>query len=187
MNPANIKPAQGTLLISEPFLKDFYFRRSVVLLAEHDENGSFGLIINKPLEIKLNEVIVDFPEFDADVYLGGPVKTDSLFVLHTIGNKIPNSLKIIEGLYWGGDINTIKKLVEEKKINKKQIRFFIGYSGWDPDQLNNELKENSWVIKKLKSEKILKEPPAEMWKNLIISLGDEYSTWLNYPLDPMMN
>lgn len=187
MKSIDLKPAQGTLLISEPFLRDYYFRRSVVLLAEHDENGSFGLIINKPLEIKINEIVKDFPDFDTKVYIGGPVKTDNLFVLHTLGNKISGSSKIMDGLYWGGDIDMIKSMIEEKKIRSQNIRFYIGYSGWDPDQLNREMKENSWVVTKLKTEKILLESPTDMWKNILKSMGEDYSVWINYPLDPMMN
>lgn len=187
MKTLDLKPAQGTLLISEPFLRDYYFRRSVILLAEHDENGSFGLIINKPLELKLNEIVKDFPSFDANVYIGGPVKTDNLFILHTLGNKIPNSSKIIEGLYWGGEIDIIKSMIEDKKILSQNIRFYIGYSGWEANQLTRELKEHSWVVTKLKSEKILHESPTDMWKNILKSMGEDYSMWINYPLDPMMN
>ena len=187
MKPLDIKPAQGTLLISEPFLKDYYFRRSVILLAEHDENGSFGLIINKPVNIKLNEVIKDFPTFDSNLSIGGPVKTDSLFILHTLGSKIENSSKIMQGLYWGGNIDTIKSMIEDKKINNDDIRFYIGYSGWDADQLTKELKENSWVVTKAKSKKMLFESPEDLWKNELKSLGNDYAQWINYPLDPMMN
>ena len=94
-------PIQGALLISEPFLKDFYFRRSVVLLAEHNDDGSFGLIINKPVEVMLNEIVKDFPYFETKLFIGGPVNTDSLFILHTLGKQIKNSFQIMPGLYWG--------------------------------------------------------------------------------------
>jgi len=187
MKPLDIKPAQGTILISEPFLKDYYFRRSVVLLADHDDNGSFGLIINKPIELRLNEVIRDFPAFDAQVYIGGPVKTDSLFVLHTLGNKIEGSSKIIPGLYWGGDIDIIKSMIEEKKISNEEIHFYIGYCGWEAQQLDRELEENSWVVSKVKTKQLLFDHPEDMWKNILKSMGQEYALWVNYPLDPMMN
>ncbi len=187
MKPLDIKPAQGTLLISEPFLKDYYFRRSVILLAEHDETGSFGLIVNKPVEIKLNEIIIDFPHFEADIYIGGPVRTDSLFVLHTLGNKIEKSSKIMNGLYWGGDIDMIKSMIEDKRITKNDIRFYIGYSGWEAKQLEREMDENSWVVAKAKSNKVLFESPESMWKNMLKSMGEEYAMWVNYPLDPIMN
>jgi putative transcriptional regulator len=187
MKPLDIKPAQGTLLISEPFLRDYYFRRSVILIADHDENGSFGLILNKPIDVKLNEIAKDFPPFNTNLYIGGPVKTDSLFVLHTLGNKIKNSSKIIQGLYWGGDTDMIKSMIEDNIITKENIRFFIGYSGWDAKQLDKELEEHSWVVTKSKSDKFLFEQPEDMWKNLLKSMGNEYATWINYPIDPTMN
>ena len=79
IDPGNIKPMQGRVLISEPFLNDYYFKRSVVLLVEHDDEGSFGLIINKPLKLKLSDVSKEFSNFEADVYLGGPVKTENIY------------------------------------------------------------------------------------------------------------
>ena len=74
----NLKPTKGRILISEPFLVDYYFKRSVVLLAEHNDEGSFGLIINKPVDMHLGDVLHDFPDFNAPIYLGGPVKTENL-------------------------------------------------------------------------------------------------------------
>ncbi len=186
MKTHDLKPEQGTLLISEPFLKDYYFGRSVVLLAEHNEDGSFGLILNKPVEVKLNEVIKGFPS-ETNLFIGGPVKTDNLFVLHTLGNKIKNSVKILEGIYWGGDINTIKKLLLEKKIKEDQIRFFMGYSGWSEKQLESELEEHSWVLAQDNSINLLDYKPENMWKNIIRVMGDEYKDWLSYPIDPLLN
>ena len=123
----DIKPAKGKILISEPFLIDYYFKRSVVLLAEHNEEGTFGLIINKPVDIALSDVLHDFPEFDSPVYLGGPVKTDSLYFIHTLGDRLENSLEITEGLYWGGDIEVVKEMITLGKITAKEIKFFVGY------------------------------------------------------------
>ncbi len=97
----DIKPAKGKILISEPFLIDYYFKRSVVLLAEHNEEGTFGLIINKPVDIALSDVLHDFPEFDSPVYLGGPVKTDSLYFIHTLGDRLENSLEITRRIILG--------------------------------------------------------------------------------------
>ena len=104
----NLKPAKGRLLLSEPLMGDYYFGRSVVLLAEHNKEGSFGVIINKPVAAKLNEVITDFPEFDAHMFIGGPVETDRLFYLHTFGKEVSDSIEILDGVFWGGDMETIK-------------------------------------------------------------------------------
>ena len=126
-----IKPKQGIILISEPSLKDFYFKQSVVLLVEHNEEGTFGVIVNKPIEVRLDEVIKGFPGLENTVYLGGPVKTDSIFFIHTIPG-IENSLRIMDGLFWGGDIEVVRDLMVSGKLSDDQIRFFLGYSGWHP-------------------------------------------------------
>ena len=187
-----INPAQGRILVSEPFLKDFYFKRSIVLLAEHNDDGTFGLVLNKPTDIKLSEIINDesfkIPEdFDNTVYLGGPVKTDSLFFIHTRNDLISNCIKIIEGLFWGGDINLVNHLIETKALSKNDIRFYIGYSGWEPKQLDHELEEHSWVVSNTSVDFILKNPPDTLWKKAVKLLGKEYSDWINYPIDPQLN
>lgn len=179
-------PKQGVLLVSEPFLNDFYFGRSVVLIAEHNKDGSFGLILNKPVDVRINEAIKDFPS-SSRLFIGGPVKTDNLFVLHTLGDKIDGSMKVMEGIYWGGNIETIKKMLTEKQIKDDEIRFFIGYSGWVDKQLMRELDEHSWVMAKSDAHSLMHSDPEEMWKNILRTMGDEYLEWLNYPIDPTLN
>ncbi len=183
----NMKPGAGRLLISEPSLQDFYFRQSVVLLAEHNEGGSFGLIINKPIQAKLNEVTKDFPDFNAQMFLGGPVKTDSIFYIHTVGEFVKNSIKLMDGLYWGGDIHEIKEMMILQQLTSKDIRFFIGYAGWESNQLDRELKEKSWVVSKTKADLLIHANPKQLWSNLIRSFGEEYALWANYPPDPSFN
>ncbi len=183
----NIKPAPGRLLISEPSLQDFYFKQSVILLAEHNVNGSFGLIVNKPIQAKLNEVTKDFPEFDAQMFLGGPVKTENIFYIHTVGQFVQNSIRIMEGLYWGGDIEMIKEMMILRQLTSKEIRFFIGYAGWESHQLDRELKEKSWVVSTAKADQVIHSNPRIMWSTLMKSFGDDYALWANYPPDPSLN
>ncbi len=183
----NIIPSKGKLLISEPFLRDYYFKRSVVLLADHNDEGSFGIIVNKPIDVKFSEIVKDFPNFNSQLYLGGPVNTNSLFFIHTIGNKIENSSKIMDGLYWGGDIETAKEMIALNQILPDEIRFFIGYSGWSPKQLENELKINSWVVTRAKHNLIFKSDHSTLWNKLVQSLGENYSLWENFPTDPALN
>lgn len=182
-----IKPTQGRLLISEPFLQDHYFKRSVVLLADHSTDGSFGIILNKPINVKLNEVINEFPDFDCQLYMGGPVKTDSLFFVHTVGDIIEGSMKIMDGLYWGGDIEVVKEMMKLGQITPDDIRFYIGYSGWASNQLEDELKRNSWVVLKTHVTQVINSNPADLWKIMIKTLGKDYEQWVNYPLDPSLN
>lgn len=184
---SKIEPKVGRLLISEPHLNDFYFGKSVVLLADHGEEGSFGLIINKPIKARLNEVVSGFPAFDAPVYLGGPVEPNALFFIHTLGELIEGSAPILDGIYWGGNIEQIRTLLETRVITPDQIRFFAGYAGWSPKQLDEELERHSWVVCQSTADEILKSDPSSLWARFLRCLGDDYSIWSNFPTDPQMN
>jgi putative transcriptional regulator len=180
------KPKQGIILISEPSLHDFYFKQSVILLAEHNKEGSFGIIINKPIETRINEILRDFPDFDAPLFLGGPVKTDSIFYVHTI-DGIDKSMKIMDGLYWGGDIDTIRKMIDLHTITENDIRFFIGYAGWNPAQLDREIKEKSWILSHTSVDEVIQKNTAKLWSTHIKNLGQDYAIWANFPADPSFN
>lgn len=180
------KPGQGSILISEPSLRDFYFRRSVILLAEHNEEGSFGLIINKPIVPRLNELLSEFATLDYPVFLGGPVKTDSIFYIHT-RDDIENSLPIMQGLYWGGDLEVIREKLLANRMDSNEIRFFIGYSGWSPNQLDRELREKSWVLSQTTASEVIRANPESLWSRYILNLGKDYAIWANFPADPNYN
>jgi putative transcriptional regulator len=182
-----LRPTSGKVLIASPFLNDFYFGRSVVVLADHNDDGSFGIILNKPLDLAFNEVVSEFPEFNAGVYLGGPVKSDSLYFIHTLGERISNAVQIMDGLYWGGDIDIVQDLIRSGGIAPGQIRFYLGYSGWGPKQLNGELQENSWVVSTEKATTLLRMRPDAMWSSMVKKLGDDYAEWIHYPIDPSLN
>ena len=183
----NIIPERGKILISEPLLGDYYFKRSVVLLAEHNEEGSFGLIMNKPLTAKFNEIVKDFPDFETSVYLGGPVQNNSLFFIHSLGDKIEDSQEIIKGLYWGGNLEQIKEMMTLNQIAKDDIRFYVGYSGWGSNQLEEELEKNSWLVSEIEVEVLLNTHPERLWDRTIKDLGTKYTHWKNFPADPGMN
>ncbi len=183
----NVKPAKGRILLSEPLMGDYFFGRSVVLLAEHNEEGSFGTILNKPISANFNDIVKDFPDFDAPVYLGGPVDTENLFYVHTKGDLLPDSLEIIKGVFWGGDIGMLKEMMLLKTIQPKDIRFFIGYSGWAASQLDQELEKNSWIIARATSQKVFGIEPTIMWENIVNKMGEEYKYWKNFPVDPNAN
>ncbi|WP_297868437.1 YqgE/AlgH family protein [uncultured Flavobacterium sp.] len=181
-------PQKGHLLIAEPsILGDVSFNRSVVLLAEHNSEGSIGFILNKPLSYNINDLI---PEIDATflIYNGGPVEQDNLYFIHTIPDIIPNSIEISNGIYWGGDFETTKQLINSGKISKNQIRFFLGYSGWSVNQLEMELQENAWIVTEntLKN-KLLSKASTLFWKEKIIEQGGEYVLFSNAPENPMLN
>jgi putative transcriptional regulator len=186
MEKPRTKPKQGSILISEPSLRDFYFRQSVVLLAEHNDEGTFGVIINKPIEARLQDIIRGFPGYRLPLYLGGPVKTDSLFFIHT-RSDVEQSVAIMQGLYWGGDLDAIKAMMKNKIMLPGEIRFFVGYSGWSANQLERELKEKSWVLSQTTVKEIINDHPETLWSNYLKNMGQDYAIWANFPADPAFN
>jgi len=183
----SLKPAKGRLLISEPFMGDYYFGRSVVLLAEHNEEGSFGVVLNKSIQAPFNEVLKGLPDFNAKVFVGGPVDTNSLFYIHTLGEQLEDSLEIAKGLYWGGDIDILREMIQLNLLNPLNIRFFVGYSGWGSNQLETELRGNSWLVHKTVDRKILEYPINRMWEGMLNEMGPAYKFWSKFPIDPNMN
>lgn len=183
-----LKPEKGVLLVAEPsIIGDLSFNRSVVLLAEYNENGSVGFILNKPLKYTLNDFI---PELKSKfpVYNGGPVEQDNLYFIHKIPDIIPNSVEISNGIYWGGDFKEIVNLLQEDKLNENEIRFFLGYSGWSSKQLDNELEVNSWVIIENEYDNnILEKTNSTFWKEKMIEFGGDYLIWSNAPENPNFN
>ncbi|MBS3806785.1 MAG: YqgE/AlgH family protein [Bacteroidales bacterium] len=182
----NMAPRQGRVLISEPLLNDSYFKRSVVLLTEHSENGSVGFVLNKPIDLTIQDVIKDFPEFDTKLYVGGPVGKDTVHYIHTLGELIPNSVHVKDNIYWGGDFDRVRELISEGLIQPSQIRFFLGYSGWSPKQLEGEIENNAWLISEVEGSWIM-SPDQNMWKEVLNSLGNRYKIWTNCPENPALN
>ncbi len=181
-----IAPKQGRILIAEPGLIDQYFKRSVVLIVEHNENGTVGFVLNRLLDFSLPELLPDFPDFEVKVSVGGPVSPQSIHFIHTLGNKVPDSNKIFDGLYWGGDFNYIKSLITANKISSNQIRFFIGYSGWSVEQLDREIKEESWVVTNLSPVEIM-NGEDDLWMKTVQKLGNKFKPWTLYPENPSLN
>ena len=183
-----VTPKKGQLLIAEPsILGDSSFNRSVVLLADYNEDGSVGFILNKPLEYSLSDLI---PEISVEfkIYNGGPVEQDNLYFIHTIPELIPDSVEISSGIFWAGDFNEVIDLIETKQISENDIRFFLGYSGWEAKQLEKELRANSWVLSEnVYKTSIIQKSDKAFWKKKMLELGDNYSIWSNAPEDPSFN
>ena len=182
----NLVPKQGRILISEPLLSDTYFKRSVILITEHSDDGAVGFVLNKPIDIPINEVLADFPNFRAKVYIGGPVAKDTVHFLHTLGELVPNSVHVKDNIYWGGDFDSLKELIKEGIVKSNQVRFFLGYSGWSPHQLEDEIKENAWLVTEVPSNRIM-SAGKNIWKQTLEDLGKKYKVWSNFPENPTMN
>ena len=182
----NIAPEQGKLLVSEPFTPDMVFKRSVILLTEYNKKGAVGFILNKSVKKKLSEISDEFGDFDAPVFLGGPVAGDSIFYIHTLGDKIPNSIKIKDNLFWGGDFDVLSLMISAGKVKKDEIMFFVGYSGWSQGQLDDEISKNFWLVADLDVNTIMTKDKG-IWKNVLTQLDDKYQVWANFPENPGHN
>ena len=183
----NVLPSRGKILISEPFLRDATFGRSVVLLIDHTEEGSMGLIIKKQLPIFVNDIIKEFKYIEnIPLYKGGPIATDTLFYLHTLAD-IPGAIPISKGLYLNGDFDEIKKYILQGNKVDRYIRFFLGYSGWESEQLSTELKENTWLVSKEENAYLMNGDTKDMWKQALEKLGSKYETWSRFPQVPTFN
>lgn len=181
-------PGAGDLLLSEPFMLDPNFKRTVVVLCEHlVDDGSVGFILNRPLDVRVCDALVDFDDVKNTLYYGGPVAKDTLHYLHRYGDLIEDSVPVIDDIYWGGNFEQLGNMLKAGTLDPSFIKFFLGYSGWSPGQLSGELEEHSWIITPAKSKYVFELSDAELWKEVLKDLGGEYSQIINYPEDPNLN
>lgn len=178
---------KGDFLISYPFLEDDYFFRSVICMMEHNDEGSFGLIINKKMPHKIGEVFPLLAHLDNAIYMGGPMETNSLFFLHPYSD-LKDTIKVCEGLYWNGDIHELKDMLELEFAKPEEIRFYLGYSGWSLGQIEEEVKDDSWLISPPTLDLIFEDNEDDIiWRIAIESLGRDFETIAHAPVDPNMN
>ena len=183
-----VEPERGDLLISEPYLPDPNFERTVILMCEHDDNGSFGFVLNKKANVKLPDVIDDVGDYYAELFIGGPVQQDTLHFVHRNENLSEKSSELIDKVFWGGNFDELLALINTKAIYQQDIRFFMGYSGWSSGQLMEEMKAGSWIVmKNVNAEMIFDWDNQELWKECLKSMGGKFRLMSNYPKDPRLN
>jgi putative transcriptional regulator len=179
-------PQVGALLLSEPFNPEPSFKRSVVLVSQHDKKGTIGFILNKPTPLSVNEALDDFPEFNAVVYWGGPLKLDSIYYIHTL-EKLKGRKKITNGLFWGGDYNQLKLMIESGDVGSEEIKFVAGFAAWIPDQLEDEIQHDNWWVTEADIQSTLIEEPTVVWGNVLQGMGHIYGILNDFPEDPGLN
>ena len=177
----------GILLISDPFLKDPNFLRTVVFLCEHQDQGSFGFVVNKPIGLTLQDVVTDAEGLMIPLAEGGPVQKDTLHFLHRRPDLIEGGIEVTDRIFWSGDFTQTLSLLHSGELPPSDIRFFIGYSGWGESQLQQEIDDKSWITRAAKNDLIFNTDIQGIWKESLTDLGGEYQQMVNYPIDPQLN
>lgn len=176
---------RGQVLLAHPLLEDQNFQQSVILLADHDEQGTVGFVLNDPLEYTLPQALEGaWPALP--LHVGGPVDQDSLFYLHCRPDLIPGAHSIDGFLHWGGEYDVMHEMLTRGLLHAGHIRFFAGYSGWSPNQLNQEIDEGSWAIIPGKTVNCLSYQ-ADLYQALKGHLPPDFRLWSNAPKEPTLN
>lgn len=184
------KPAVGDLLVAEPFLREDYFNHAVISVVEYERGKSaMGLVLNKPTGYTLGEAIEGIDdEIDAPIYCGGPLSCDRLFYIHSLPDEFPDSRQLAPGLYIGGDFDRVKRYINMGFETNRLMRFFVGYSGWDPFQLETEIARHVWaVFPKPVNAEILRLDGDSFWYHVVRQMGPKYRNWLYHPVNPQYN
>lgn len=179
MEKINIE--KGDVLIAEPFMMDQFFHRAVILICQHDKDGSFGFCLNKPLDIMINDIIDDFPDFESRIYCGGPMRKRALFFLHNLGEMLEESTEISQGVWWGTNFEALKILIKQGLVTPERIRFFVGYSGWGENQLDEELETGAWVTTEMHPNYMFKDDPQYLWQRTLEHKGRNFAVIAGIP------
>ncbi len=181
------KLKSGKLLLASANMLESNFKRTVLVMCEHNEKGSLGFILNRPLEFKVSEAVAGFEEIEEVLHKGGPVQGDTVHFLHSRGDLIEDSLEILPGVFWGGDKDELSFLINTGVMRPSEIRFFLGYSGWSAGQLEAEFEEGAWYIAEGSIGIVFGDAYERMWSRSVRSKGGEYQLVANAPELPGLN
>ena len=182
------KVKSGDILIAQPFMEDDNFKRTVIGMADHGNEGSVGFIQNKPIKVTLKELIPTIKaEGDFKVLFGGPVATDTIHYVHNVGDILDDSIKVKNGIFWGGNFEKLIFLINSGLITDKNIRFYIGYSGWSEGQLETELEGGSWIVSEWYANYTFQTKIDELWEKTLGHKGDNFSIIAKIPNSPNNN
>jgi putative transcriptional regulator len=184
---AAIIPKPGSLLISDPFLQDPNFSRTVVLICEHQPAGSFGLVLNQPMNLLLSDIVPSAPDLQLPVLCGGPVANDTLHFIHRQPDLLEGSILLKDNIAWSGNFIQIIQYLQSGRLKQSDILFFLGYSGWGEGQLLQELQEKTWITSEISSSLLFDTEPKVLWQNALLKMQGEYVQMANYPIDPQLN
>ncbi len=178
-------PGPGTLLIAPPTVLDPNFFRAVVLLCEHSSSGSFGLILNRPIDVEIDILSGDLAGYEGGLCYGGPVQPDTLHFLHRL--DLPDAEPLMDGVFWGGNYESLKDLHQDQSLTHDTLRLYLGYSGWGAGQLHDEIQAGGWILADADGAAVFEDAPKELWRKRLRKLGGEFALLANFPIDPRLN
>ena len=156
-------------------------------MCEHNEEGSFGFVLNRHMDLAVNDLMENMPPIGSQVGIGGPVESGSLFYIHTLGQRIEGSQEVVDGVFMGGDYDQLRGVLEADARLTRHVRFFVGYSGWSKDQLEMELSEKSWLVARGSKERIMDIKNSDLWGTTLRGMGRSFAPLANFPEDPSLN
>jgi len=180
------KIRKGDLLVASKSLLDPNFQQSVVLLCEHRKEGSYGLILNRPLEVP-EDALGEYPFIKDHLYQGGPVQPQALQIVHPFGKDVGNAVEVIPGVWVGGDFELMRKQFSMGVLDPGVCRFFLGYSGWGEGQLAAEFEADSWLSVLATRTLVLETPANRMWTDAVRERGKHDPMYSNFPDNPSLN
>lgn len=180
-------PEKGKVLLSEPFLQDPYFRRTAILLTEHNAEGSVGFVINRPLAEDTDTLLPGLLNYNFPLFYGGPVENNTVHFIYRNNYGIKNSIPVTNDIFWSGDIKQINEILLTNPAACNNFKFFLGYSGWAAGQLEDELTLKSWWIADAITDMVFSDDIDEIWPTLVKTLGKDFIHLANPPEDYIFN
>lgn len=186
---SDLAPAPGILLIAPPILDDPNFERSVVYLCQNDADGAFGHVLNQPTTLLLAALMEGFERYDRPVPIrqGGPVQPETLHVLHRAPGLVDGGEDLPGGVTWGGDLDSLVEAFASKEADAEDFAFFLGYAGWAPGQLDEEIARGDWLLTSARPEDLFETAPDALWKTVLRRMGAPHSYLVHFPADPRLN
>ena len=181
-----LTPRRGLFLIASPALRDPNFVRTVVLLIDHNSNGSLGLIVNRRTDLSIDDVFGSDLEIDRKIHFGGPVESNRLFVLHRHSDPPPDSHEVCTGVHFGGDLDSISAEARSRS-DPDAFRGYLGCAGWGEGQLEQELSHDSWILLPATADRVFDPDPEGLWSHLLSEMGGDYLLYSMMPPDPDLN
>lgn len=181
-------PRKGALLVASPRLLDPNFMHAVVLLCEHTAEGTFGLVVNRPLPLRVGDLESDVELLRGRtdrLWAGGPVSRGELQVIHEGLDGVPGAMAVVDGVSFGGDPAVLRTSLE--KAPETPVKFVVGYAGWGAGQLDAEMLESSWVVVRATARRIFDPEPETLWRRVLRAEGGAVAALADVPPDPSWN